>query len=162
MVVIGVILVLIATLLKQLQLFYEDSEQLQFEITLEKLNSSINSLVAEHIARGDLKGLARYRNTNPMLLLASSSHNYVGEFSQDNQKVDSASWYFNRTSRQLSYQIGDVARVSQQGGPVGQLVFKLNLAYQDNNRNQRYDSDIDEVTGLALQPVFAYQWHAPR
>lgn len=134
---------------------------MQFDATLEHLNSSINSLVTEHIAKGDLTDLVRYQNTNPMQLLTSDSHNYLGEFSQGKQKIVPASWYFNRTSRQLVYQLRDASKVKQQGAYSRQLSFKLSLKYQDNNQNQRYDQGVDEVSGLILQPVSPYQWLTP-
>jgi len=159
--VIALILVFVAALLKTLQLFYEDSEQMQFEATLERLDRSINSLVAEHVAKGDLQGLAAYRHTNPMQLLGSENHNYLGEFSQGAQTIAPASWYFNRTYRQLSYQLRDASSAKQGGGQTGEISFKLRLKYQDNNHNERYDRGVDHVSGLALEPVYPYQWLAP-
>jgi len=156
--VIVLILVFITTLLREFQTFYEESEQVQVRVMLENLNVSVNSLVTEKIVAEDLSGLARYQGANPMQLLASSSFNYAGEVGGVEPKLEPARWYFNRTSRSLVYQLRDPLKVSQQAGKAGQLNFRLNLKYQDDNHNQRYDKGVDRVFGLALEPVYPYQW----
>jgi hypothetical protein len=156
--VIALILVFITTLLREFQAFYEESEQVQVQVMLENLNISVNSLVTEHIVVDDLSKLVRYRGSNPMTLLASKGLNYVGEVSGSKLNLEPAKWYFNTTTQNLIYQLRDPFKVNQQEGTPGQLNFQLNLKYQDVNQNNRYDRGVDRVFGLALEPVYPYQW----
>ncbi len=156
--VIALILVFITTLLKEFQLFYEEAEQVQVQVMLDGLNISVNSLVTEHIVAGDLSKLTRYQGSNPMVLLARKGLNYGGEVSGRTLKLEPAKWYFNTSTQHLVYQLRDPLKVTQQEGKRGQLNFHLNLKYQDVNQNQRYDSSVDRVFGLALEPVYPYQW----
>jgi len=159
--VVALILVFVSTLLEELQEFYEESEHTQVRLMLEGLNTSVNSLVTEHIVADDLSKLVRYRGTNPMTLLASKGLNYVGEVSGSKLNLEPAKWYFNTTTQNLIYQLRDPFKVNRQEGTPGQLNFHLNLKYQDVNQNQRYDRGVDRVFGLALEPVYPYQWVKP-
>jgi len=44
------------------------------------------------------------------------------------------------------------------GFNLEQLSFRLNLMYRDKNNNHRYDQGIDDAQGLALEPIYPYQW----
>jgi len=156
--VIALILVFITTLLREFQAFYEESEQVQVQVMLENLNTSVNSLVTEHIVADDLSKLASYQGTNPMQLLARKGFNYGGEVSGRGVSLEPASWYFNTTTQNLIYQLRDPFKVNQREGTPGRLNFHLNLKYQDVNQNQHYDRGVDRVFGLALEPVYPYQW----
>lgn len=159
--VIALILVFTASLLHELQLFLKESEKVQVERVLDGVNQSINSLITKQIARDSMMTLADYDGSNPMRLLALEPAAYRGEYSDADATLQPGSWYFNKTNRQLVYQLRDPAKISNKNdGDSQRIYFRLNLKYRDKNNNQRYDKAIDEVNGLALEPISPYQWRS--
>jgi len=156
--VITLILVMISTLLQALQLFYDDSEQVQVETLLEGLGSSINTRVTEQIVQGELSALANYAGSNPIRMLAVEPANYSGEYNETGTKLQPGHWYFNTQFRHLIYQLRDSEKIAKQGGSPEIIKFYLRLRYRDKNNNQRYDKGIDDAYGLALEPVYSYRW----
>jgi len=158
--VITLILVMITTLLHKLQLFYDDSEQIQVEALLDSLNTSINTRVTEQIVQGDMPALANYAGSNPIQMLAAEPANYSGEYGETETKLQSGHWYFNTRLRHLVYQLRDPGKIAKQGGNPETIKFYLRLRYRDKNNNRRYDKGVDDVYGLALKPVYSYRWLA--
>jgi len=152
------ILVMIGTFLRELQLFYDDSEQMQVETLLESLRVSINTRVTEQIVQGELSGLASYAGSNPILILAIEPPSYSGEYSDTNTELQPGQWYFNTQFRHLVYQLRGSEKIVKLGGSPETLKFHLRLKYRDKNNNQYYNKGLDDVYGLALEPVYGYHW----
>jgi len=156
--VIAVLLILIGSALRQVSVFSEQSEQMQVEEVLGSVRTSINTLVSEHLLADTMYKLQAYDGSNPVQLLVKKPTSYQGERGDTELLPAVGQWYFHVTRKHFIYRMRDIGKLKELGFNLEQLSFRLNLMYRDKNNNHRYDQGIDDAQGLALEPVYPYQW----
>lgn len=122
------------------------------------IRSALGLEVANLAVRGKIKNIANLENTNPMNLLAQTPNNYLGEIKNISQSKDKGVWYFNKYDNTLNYIVNYTDNFkSNIKGPL-RTRHQLKMVYTDNNKNNRYDKNIDNINGLNLVALEPYRW----
>ncbi len=153
-IIIGILFVIAANKLLALQATAERAAMMN---VLGTLRSAIGMDIADHIVRQDIDGLVAQRGGNPMDWLAQTPHNYAGE-STDPAKMQAGLWYFDPQKRALVYRVEHAEHFSTSLPGPARARFRIELAYDDNNANGRYDAGRDTVYGLRLAEMEPYRW----
>ena len=158
-VVICLISILFVFAVNRLLKLEVEAERVSVQQTLGILQSALAMEIAAHVARDTLPELDRLIGSNPMDLLADVPVNYLGEIEKPRAgKIESGTWYFDKTGRILVYRVrnSEYLRTSLKG--PARIRIKIVPVFDDINSNGRYDSGLDRLKGLRLQPVEAYRW----
>lgn len=153
-IIVSILFVIAANRLLVLQATAERAAMMN---VLGTLRSAIGMDIAQHVLRQDVDGLVALRGRNPMDWLAQTPHNYAGEAS-DPVTVQAGSWYFDPTERALVYRVEHAEHFSTSLPGPARARFRIELAYDDNNANGRYDAGRDTVYGLRLAEMEPYRW----
>lgn len=156
--VVILLLILMSTAIKQVALFSDESEELRIETVLDSVQTSINTLVSEHMLADTMYQLQQYDGANPIQLLAKRPPDYQGVRNDADPLPASGQWYFHSGRKHLVFRVKNVDKLHNFAANDAQLSFRLYLKYRDKNANQRYDQGIDDAQGLALEAVYPYEW----
>lgn len=134
------------------------AEEAVVTATVGNIRSALGLEVAKLAVRGKARDIAKLNNTNPMELMAQKPDNYLGEFDSFNKINETGVWYFDTTDRSLNYIVNytEEFRSNVQGSL--RTRHQLKLVYTDNNKNNRFDKNIDEINGLDLVAMEPYRW----
>ncbi len=122
------------------------------------IRSALGLEFANLAVHGKIKNIANLKNTNPMKLLAQTPNNYLGEIKNISQSKDKGVWYFNKHDNTLNYIVNYTKNFkSNIKGPL-RTRHQLKMVYTDNNKNNRYDKNIDNINGLDLVALEPYRW----
>ncbi len=136
-----------------------DVEKSSVEQTLGILRSAIGMKVAQVIVNGKIAELKNYEGSNPVKLLAEMPKNYRGERANpDSFEGQGGLWYFNTTTGMLVYQVKNTQAFFNAGEGRPRMRFQVQLVFEDNNHNGRFDHKIDDPAGLRLRPLDRYSW----
>ena len=135
------------------------AERASLQQLIGNINSALAMVISKHIAVGDIPGLRRYIDTNPMDLLAQTPSTYLGSFPARPPHLDKGvRWYFDQTRHALMYVTGNPEYFTSEGPENGQIGFKIMPVYDDNNTNGHFDAG-DTLAGLKLAATAPYHWH---
>lgn len=159
---LSIVLVLIAVLasvaLNRIWAIQADVERVSLEYFVSSLRSAVGIKVANLIARDKLAGIAALADSNPMDLLSEVPNNYRGVLTSDSStRIEGGEWYFDRSSRMLVYRVRNAQMFRGGFGPPAEARFLLVPAYEDRNRNGRFDTG-DAIQTVRLETVRPYQW----
>ncbi len=159
LVIVVVLVSLLVTLaIDRLLVLKAQAERVAMEQVIGNIRSGLTIRLAELMARGNLNDAARLAGTNPMLLLAVRPDNYLGElFGPDPAALEPGHWYFDSRAGALCYLVESVEYFESALVPP-RARFKINLVYEDRNRNGRYDAESDALRGMQLAPMEPYVW----
>lgn len=158
-IVIVIISVLLVLAISRLLALMVDAERVTMETVAGTLRSAIGMKVAESIVKSRVADLGALEGSNPMVLLAETPHNYLGELDgADPAKLEDGNWYFDKRDKSLVYLVRNKGFfVGGQANPP-RARFALRLAYSDRNGNGVFDQGKDAIEGLRLNPVEKYSW----
>ncbi len=156
-----IVIIIISTLLyfavDRLLRLEVEAERTSMQQVIGIMQSAMALAMAEHIAKGDIPGLKKYVNTNPMNLLAQQPENYHGAHKTEPDSLPGGSWYFHTPSKSLIYRVRNQTYFVTASNRHDRAELKILPVYDDNNRNGRFDAG-DTLKGLRLQAVETYQW----
>ncbi|MDH4133198.1 MAG: type II secretion system GspH family protein [Gammaproteobacteria bacterium] len=151
--VLTLIGVLIAVAIDRLPVWQGEAERAAVETVAGSLRSALSIKVASYIARGETARIAELEASNPVEQLAEIPANYLGQrLNAGDSGIESGNWYFDASTRELVYRVryGAVDRTT----PVSaEMRYAVELAYEDRNRNGRYDAQMDRAEGVRLTLV---------
>jgi prepilin-type N-terminal cleavage/methylation domain-containing protein len=159
LVVIVVVSVLTVVAIERLLRLRFEAERTAVQSVMGALRSALYIEFAGAAARNELRRMDSAGGSNPMLRLAETPPDYVGEFfGPDPAVFDPGTWYFDTRARALVY----IVRFPQEfvtpleGPPRVRLVVEPD--YDDLDRNGRFDPGRDPVRGLRLVPLEPFFW----
>ena len=157
--VIVIIAVLFVIAVDKLLILKVSAEQVAMKQVLGVLRSAMTLDIASHIVKNNIQGLATKEGTNPMDWLSEKPDNYIGILNEpDPTDVQGNSWYFDNYSRMLIYRVTNKEYFKSELSGPARARFKIKLDYTDINENGIFDYNIDEIHGLILTSIDAYQW----
>ena len=158
-VVITIISALVVVALDRFYKLMVDVERTSMEHDLGVMRSAIGMQVAAHFVAGDLQGLLRLAESNPMDLLAEKPTNYLGVFSSyDWEDLKTGSWIYDSGSQTLVYLVRNHVFFESTLDNPARARFKIFPVYSDRitgDLNQKY------IAGLTLKQIEPYQWLRP-
>lgn len=157
-IVIVLVSLLVTIAIDRLVVLKAQAERVAMEQVIGNIRSGLTIRLAELMARGNLNDAARLAGTNPMLLLAVRPDNYLGElFGSDPAALELGHWYFDSRAGALCYLV-ESSQYFESALVPPRARFKINLVYEDTNRNGRYDPETDALRGMQLAPMEPYVW----
>lgn len=126
--------------------------------TVGNIRSALGLEVARLAVRGQAHKISSLQNTNPMKLLAQTSHNYIGEIEDITKIKDKGIWYFNNKDHTLNYIVDYTENFKSNVKGIKRTRHRLKVVYTDNNSNNRFDKNIDSVNGLDLVALEPFHW----
>ena len=160
-VVIALISLLVGIALNRLLPYIDEAERVAV-LTLEgQIRSTLLTAAAKRIASGRAASISELDGSNPMRLMLEAPRNYAGELrKQDRDSVPRRSWYFDLDSRRLVYRAGRRLVRDYDEQPQQDPEFGVRVAFEDRNRNGRFDPGADELYGVRLQREAGSGWLA--
>ena len=155
--------ILAAALLNRVVFYQEQAEKTAMEQTLGTLRSALHLQIANLLVHGDLAGINRLADQNPMNWLAEKPQNYVGEYYAPREGlIATSSWYFDPHEKNLVYLANNTAHLHTAKSEANRIRFSLKLvtvadvpqpdAIPEEAARQK------AVAGVALTPVLPYEW----
>jgi general secretion pathway protein G len=158
-IVVVIISLLMVLALSRLLAVMVDAERVTMETMAGTLRSAIGMKVAEAIVKSKVKELPAFEGSNPMLLLAETPRNYLGELDgTDPAKLEDGNWYFDKRDKALVYLVRHQGFFSGGQADPPRARFAVRVVYSDRNGNDVFDPGEDEIQGLRLGPVEPYSW----
>jgi general secretion pathway protein G len=135
------------------------AERVAMDTLLNGMRSALGIKVAETMAKDRAASLAELVGSNPVDQLAEPPEAYRGSFyGIDPILIEGGTWYFDKRDGMLVYRVRfDDYFETGLSGPA-RARFRVSLAFDDLNKNQKFDPESERPTGLRLQPVEPYQW----
>ena len=159
-VVIVLISVLLAVAIDRLLVMKAQAESRAMEQVVGNIRSAITIRIVTLLVRSRTAEVADLAGSNPMLTLAETPQNYLGElFGPDPATLAPGSWYFDTRDRALVYLVESADYFESRLGPPGRARFTILPVFEDRNGNGRFDRDADALRGMRLAPVEPYVWN---
>ena len=131
---------------------------LQIEGTLK---SALGLELARRVLLREPAAIADLAGSNPMKLIEKWPPNYLGERDQpDLEALPAGNWIFDRTRQVLIYTVRNTGRFRSNLPGRIRAEYRLELEYDDRNRNERFDHQLDRLTGFRLISVGDPHWLA--
>lgn len=155
LIVIVVISILIAVALSHYRKLLVDVERTSMQHDLGVMRSAVSMQVAAHFLAGDMAGLKKLINSNPMDLLAEKPKNYLTDVNHwEPNKIEAGSWYFDSDSNALIYLVINQRYFVSELKPA-RARFKIYPVYSEK---QQGAGTINYLSGLSLRPMEPYSW----
>ncbi len=159
-----VIVILVISILGVVALNYYykllvDVERTSMEHDLGVLRSAVSMQVASHFIAGDMTGLEKLTESNPMDFLAEKPNNYLGVISHYKlEEIEKGSWFYDSGSQTLIYLVrNQLYFETELKGPV-RARFKISPVFSDKRRRGKTTK---YISGLTIKAVEPYRWLRP-
>ncbi len=127
--------------------------------TLGNLRSAIGLKLSKMVIQEGMAALTQLDHSNPMQLWNPPPSNYLGEFTTSEAPDTQGAWYFDLEQQILVYRVRFGDHFSSSNLTYPQLArYQLRMSYHDSNGNQQYDAEVEQISGLTLEPVDHYLW----
>ena len=146
------------TILDRVWKFRVYAEEAAVTSIVGNIRSALGLEIATLAVKGKIINIASLTNTNPMKLLAQTPNNYLGEVTNISQVKDKGVWYFNNTDQTLNYVVNYTESFISNVKGLKRTRHRLKVIYSDNNKNNRFDKNIDSINGLDLVALEPYRW----
>ena len=157
--VIVFISVLFAIAVDRLLNLRVEAERASMEQTLGALRSAMSIQIASHIARGNERDLRLQLGANPMDWLSETPKNYLGVLDDPVvEDVRAGNWYYDTDSNFLIYKVLNAGYFNSTLDGPARARFRVQLDFEDLNRDQRFNPGQEQLSGLKLSSVEAYGW----
>ena len=130
------------------------AERASMEAVVAQVKAGLNLQMVTMLTKHGESRAQELQQENPMSFMLEAPGNYLGEVEQmAGVAPQPASWYFERSSRQLVYVIdpGSAPAVSVNIGGSTVMPGQLRFQVESAGNGGRWQ-------GLVLQPVYPYQW----
>ena len=136
-----------------------DVERTSMEHDLGVMRSAISLQVAGHFVSGNMTGLKKMVDSNPMDLLAEMPNNYLGVISQYKiQAIEKGSWFYESKEKTLIYLVRNQVYFETGLEAPARARFKIYPVYSDRARGS---SKTKYISGLTLKELESYRWLRP-
>ena len=136
-----------------------DVERTSAEHDLGVMRSAISMQVAAHFVAGDMAGLKKLADSNPMDLLAETPNNYLGVLSHYQlDDLELGSWFYDSQKKVLIYLARNQVYLETDLKEPARIQFKIFPVYSERkqgNRTTKY------ISGLTLKALESYRWLRP-
>jgi general secretion pathway protein G len=161
--VVAVIVGLLATaLLNRIVFYQEQAEKTAMEQNLGIMRSALHLQISDLLVHGNMVGINRLVDQDPMSWLAEKPSNFAGEFYTPQPGIIAAgNWYFEMRTKNLIYLANNTEHLHTAPGESNKLRFKLQLVYNTSDASapkNAANSNDDVVAGVILVPVIPYKW----
>jgi hypothetical protein len=95
--------ILMGLLLQRIDREFDQAEQLQFEYRLAELKASVRLMEAALVSQGEMQLADKFEGANPMDWLDDETTHYLGEMAPKKAVNYPGNWFFEPTSREISY-----------------------------------------------------------
>lgn len=126
--------------------------------TVGNIRSALGLEVAQLAVRGHAYKIPSLANTNPMHLLTQKPYNYLGEFKGNTSIIETGAWYFDTTDKTLNYIVSFPNNFKSNVKGIKRTRHQVKVIFTDNNKNNRFDKNIDSISGLDLVAKESYLW----
>lgn len=173
------IVLLIGLFSRYMLIIFSKTEKIMIERTVININSAINYTSAIAKLNNDIETINSLVYVNPMNFMSmnvtinelssnsinqpihftSPPSNYKGEVLDDaDPSLERGNWYFDVDGKFLFYKLrNDEFFETSIAGPE-RIRFKVKMEYIDLNKDNRFDSYIDEFISIKLEPVDSFRW----
>lgn len=158
-VVIAIISVLAVVALNYYYKLLVDVERTSMEHDLGIMRSAIGMQVAGHFVAGDMAGLRKLVDSNPMDLLAEKPNNYLGVISHYQlEDIETGSWFYDIQTQSLLYLARNQMYLETALKNPARVRFKILPVYSDRKQGLRTKK---YISGLTLKELEPYRWLRP-
>jgi prepilin-type N-terminal cleavage/methylation domain-containing protein len=157
-VVITIISILGAVALSYYYKLLVDVERTSMARDLGVMRSAVSMQVAGHFVAGDMSGLKKLVDSNPMDLLAEKPKNYLGVIGHYKiEDIEKGSWFYDSKEQALIYLVRNQLYFETTLSPPARARFKIYPVYSDRlgGDKGRY------ISGLTLKELEPYRWLKP-
>ncbi len=158
-VVVSIISILGVVALNYYYKLMVDVERTSMERDLGVMRSAIGIQVAGHFVSGNMAGLEKLVDSNPMDLLAEKPSNYLGVISHYKvEEIEKGSWFYDSGARTLIYMVRNQLYFETELENPVRARFKIFPVYSDRERKggtKKY------ISGLTLKGLEQYRWLRP-
>ncbi len=140
-----------------------DAERVKLLQVEAGIKSALGLELAQRVVEKRLDSIHDLESTNPVDLLHEAPHNYLGSSADPDLAVlPEGAWVFDTARGVLIYTIkhADFFQTDLPGRPRSE--YRLELNYEDSNKNSRFDFKIDRLLGVNLASIGQYQWTMER
>lgn len=136
-----------------------DVERTSMEHDLGVMRSAISMQVAGHFVAGDMAGLKKLIDSNPMDLLAEKPSNYLGVISHYKlEDIETGSWFYDIQTQSLLYLARNQVYLETALKEPARVRFKIFPVYSDRKQDERTEK---YISGLTLKELEPYRWLRP-
>ena len=134
-----------------------DVERTSMEHDLGVMRSAISLQFAGYYVAGDLAGLNKLVDSNPMDLLAEKPKNYLGVISHYKiEDIEKGSWFYDSREETLIYLVRNQLYFESRLAEPARARFKIFPVYSDRaGDGKKY------ISGLTLKELESYRWLKP-
>ncbi len=136
-----------------------DVERTSMEHDLGVLRSAISMQVAGCFVAGNMAGLEKLTDSNPMDLLAEKPKNYLGVISHYKiEDIEKGSWFYDSKEQALIYLVRNKLYFETELAEPSRARFKIYPVYSDRKRGS---GKAKYISGLTLKELTPYRWLRP-
>lgn len=134
-----------------------DVERTSMEHDLGVMRSAISMQFAGYYVSGNLAGLNKLVDSNPMDLLVEKPNNYLGVISHYKiEDIEKGSWFYDNREQTLIYLVRNQLYFETKLAPPSRAQFKISPVYSDMKGNEK-----KYISGLTLKALEPYRWLRP-
>lgn len=122
------------------------------------IRSALGLEVAVLVVRGQSGKIPTLDKSNPMDFLAQKPNNYLGAVDNPASITETGIWYFDNNEQTLNYIAIYKEQFESNIKGIKRTRHQIKMVYSDNNKNNRFDHGIDDISGLDLVAMEPYRW----
>ncbi len=123
------------------------------------LKSALGLELTRRVVERELDSIADLAGDNPMGFIKEKPQNYLGESNQpDLEALPGGVWVFDLTRQALIYTVRNSDHFHSDLPGRTRVEYRLELQYDDSNRNGRFDYGFDHLSGLQLASLGNSRW----
>jgi len=135
------------------------AEKASVQKLVSQMRSAITLQVASYYVKGNLDDVLSMVGTNPLLYLIDIPVTYSGETSKaDINTLERGNWLYDRSQNRLIYRVRYPDHFITTLPGIKRIELKVSLVYDDINKNNRFNRDVDSIEGLRLSSNAEYSW----
>ena len=156
--VVSFIAIMVVIAIDRMWTLRSEAEKASVMQVVGSLRSALGLQMAKKVVDGGIRAIVELEGANPMDMLGVKPSRYIGEVTQESEvQIEPGDWYFVTSSRHLIYRLQFPEGFQSEIGDPPRLRLKIQLEYDDNNKNGRRDAH-ERVSGLDIYAVDEFTW----
>jgi hypothetical protein len=157
--VVVILGVLVLVFTRRVQRVEAEMERTSVELMARQIQNYLTVIKMTALAEGRYTEIASWAGANPFELMQFKPGDYFGETDGDTPgKVPPGNWYFDRHDGELIYKLRQAGYLRTDLTGPSRIRFRIDVQFQDNNGNGRYDRDSDRFEGVSFHALDHYEW----